>query len=120
MSRKLVLSPTDLLHLPAPDSPACRFLRKIVPHGIGATANFYGVEGFHLKDVLGIVAVTLPGAISTRPIVADVEIRGDLTRGMSVFDARWVTKTRPNIDLAMGVDLQVVHEYMDRILRQTG
>ena len=90
-----------------------------MPHGIGATSNFYGVEGFHLKDVLGIVAVALPGAISTRPIVADVETRGELTKGMTVFDVRGVNKARPNVDLAMGVDLQVVRDYMDRILRQT-
>ena len=35
------------------------FLRQIVPFGIRATSNLYGIEGFHLKDVLGVFA--LPG-----------------------------------------------------------
>ena len=60
VSRKLLFSSADLLELPSPDSRACRFLRQIVSHGIGATSNLYGIEGFHLKDVIGIAAVALP------------------------------------------------------------
>jgi inosine-uridine nucleoside N-ribohydrolase len=113
--RKLVFSPSDLLQLPNPESRACRFLRAIVPFGIGATSNLLGVEGFYLKDVLGVAAVALPGAISTRPMAVDVETRGELTRGMSVVDAR--PGAKPNVDLAVGVDVQAVRDYMARILR---
>jgi inosine-uridine nucleoside N-ribohydrolase len=74
------------------------------------------VEGFHLKDVLGVAAVALPGAISTRPMAVDVETRGELTRGMSVVDAR-PAAAKPNVDLAVGVDVQAVRDYMARILR---
>jgi inosine-uridine nucleoside N-ribohydrolase len=119
VTRKMVLAPAELLELPAPESRACRFLRQIVPFAIGATSNLYGVEGFHLKDVLGVAAVALPGALSTRSMVADVETRGELTRGMSVFDARWVTRERPNVDLADGADLHAVRNYIDRVLRLT-
>ncbi|HXG13181.1 MAG TPA: nucleoside hydrolase, partial [Gemmataceae bacterium] len=116
VSRKLVLSPTDLLELPRPDSPTCRFLRKIVPFGIGATSNLYGIEGFHLKDVAAIAALALPGALSTRPTVVDVETRGELTRGMSVIDTRWTTRAKPNVDLAIGIDVAAVRKYMEEIL----
>lgn len=117
VSRKLVLSPTELLDLPGGDSPTGRFLRKVVPFGIGATSNLYGIEGFHLKDVLGIAAVALPGALSTRPVVVDVETRGELTRGMSVFDTRWVNKDKPNADVAVGVDVAAVRRYMEQTLQ---
>jgi inosine-uridine nucleoside N-ribohydrolase len=119
VTRKLVFSPSDLLHLPAPESRACRFLRRIVPFGIGATASLYGIEGFHLKDVLGVAALVLPGAVSTKPMVVDVETRGELTRGMSIVDVRWTCREKPNVDLAVGVDVEAVREYMDRILRLT-
>jgi inosine-uridine nucleoside N-ribohydrolase len=119
VTRKLVLAPGELLDLPSPGSRACRFLRQIVPYGIGATSNLYGVEGFHLKDVFGVAAVALPGALSTRPMAVDVETRGELTRGMSVFDTRWVSMAKPNVDLAVGVDLQAVRDYMNRVLRLT-
>jgi inosine-uridine nucleoside N-ribohydrolase len=116
VTRKLVLSPTDLLQLPAPDSRTCAFLRQIVPFGIRATAGLYGIEGFHLKDVLGVAAAVLPGAVSVKPMSVDVETRGELTRGMSVVDARWGGAVRPNVDLAVGVDIEAVRRYLERIL----
>ncbi len=117
-TRKLLFSPRDLFELPGPDSPACNFLRQLVPHAIGATASLYGIEGFHLKDVLAIVALTHPEALTLRPTVVDVETRGELTRGMSVVDVRWACTEKPNVDLAVGVDVQAVREYMERILRR--
>jgi inosine-uridine nucleoside N-ribohydrolase len=116
VTRKLVLSPTNLLQLPAPDSRTCQFLRQIVPFGIRATAGLYGIEGFHLKDVLGIAAAVLPGAVSSKPMPVDVEIRGELTRGMSVVDTRWGSPARPNVDLAVGVDVEAVRRYMENTL----
>jgi inosine-uridine nucleoside N-ribohydrolase len=118
-TNKLVFSPSDLLELPASDSRTCRFLRQIVPFGIGANSNLFGVEGFHLKDVLGVVAVALPGALTTRPLAVDVETRGELTRGMSVVDLRTGRSPAPNVELATGVDTAAVHQYMDRVLRQS-
>jgi inosine-uridine nucleoside N-ribohydrolase len=117
--RKIVLAPTDLLELPDLDSPACRFLRQIVPFGIGATSNLYGIEGFHLKDVLGVVALSRPGVITTKPMVVDVETRGELTRGMSVVDARPLLNAKSNVDLGMGVDVTAVHEYIEAMIRPT-
>jgi inosine-uridine nucleoside N-ribohydrolase len=118
VTRKFVLSPGDLLEMP-PDSRTCRFLRQIAPFGIGATSNLYGIEGFHLKDVLGIVAVSQPGVVNTRPLPVDVETRGDLTRGMSVIDSRPGRREAPNVDLAVGVDVEAVRQYVDNVLRRT-
>src|SRR6185369_6167301 len=114
--RKIVFSPSDLLNLPNPESRTSRFLSKIVPHAIRTTAGLYGIEGFHLKDVLGGVALTLPAALSAKPAVADVEIEGELTRGMSVLDMRWNCTTRPNVDLTMAVDVAMVREYITSTL----
>lgn len=115
-TRKLLFSPSDLLELPAPDSRACRFLRQIVPFGIGATSNMYGIEGFHLKDVLGIIAISLHGALTTKPAVVNVETRGELTRGMSVFDMRRGRKDTPNVELVTDVDIAAAREYIHRTL----
>lgn len=116
VTRKLLFSPTDLYHLPAPDSSTGKFLSKIVPFGIGATSNMYGIEGFHLKDVLGVAALSLPSAVTTRPMVVDVETRGELTRGMAVFDQRHGGRDRPNVDLAVDVDVNAVRSYLKRTL----
>src|SRR4029077_7786951 len=106
----------DLLELPAPGSRTCRFLRKIVPYAIGATSNLYGIEGFHLEDVLGIVALSQPQALTSRPAAVDVDTRGEVPRGMSVIDSRTETRSEPNVDMATKVDVAAVRKYMDQML----
>jgi inosine-uridine nucleoside N-ribohydrolase len=112
VTRKLIFSPTDLLELPNPDSRTCQFLRKIVPYGIRATSNLYGIEGLHLKDVLGVVAIAVPAAVSSEPHFVDVETRGDLTRGMTVVDTRPNRTAAANVRLATGVAVAEAREYI--------
>jgi inosine-uridine nucleoside N-ribohydrolase len=120
VTRKLIFSPSDLLELPAPDSPTCMFLRKIVPYGIRASSNLYGIEGFHLKDVLGVALVALPPKFTLEPVHTDVEVRGELTRGMSVIDTRPTPAAPPNVELVTGMDVVGVRDYIHRILGRTG
>ncbi len=112
VTRKIVFSPSDLLRLPADGPRAPAFLRRTVPHGISATAGLYGTEGFYLQDVLGVVAAARPEALTTKPVFADVETRGELTRGMCVFDARWSSKAKPNVEVATSVDAGAVRKYL--------
>jgi inosine-uridine nucleoside N-ribohydrolase len=116
--RKLIFSPSDLLGLPAPESRVSQFLRKIVPFGIRASSNLYGIEGFHLKDVLGVAALVLPKALTTQSVYADIELRGELTRGALVVDSRPRPAARPNVDLVTEVDVVAVRDYIFRTLSQ--
>jgi inosine-uridine nucleoside N-ribohydrolase len=118
VTHKVVFSPSELMQMTEADSRACRFLRKVVPHAIAPTASLYGVEGTYLQDVFGLLALTQPGAVSTRSVAADVETRGELTRGMSVIDARWGGVAKPNVELAVGVDAAAVRQYVQRTLAQ--
>jgi inosine-uridine nucleoside N-ribohydrolase len=117
-TRKALFSPADLLQLAGLETRPARFLGQIVPHGIAPTASLYGVEGMYLPDVLGPLVLTYRGAVSTRSVPADVETRGELTRGMSVIDVRWSSGARPNVELAVGVDLQALRQYVQRTLSQ--
>jgi len=116
VTRKMIFSPTELLQLPADDSSSCRFLRQMVPHGLRTTSSVYGTEGIYLQDLLAPLALLQPGLLTTRPVYADVEIRGELTRGMSLFDVRWGCPHRPNVDLATQVDTTAVRQSLKRIL----
>lgn len=116
VTRKLLFAPTELLSLPDGESRTTRFLRQIVPQGIAGAASHYGIEGFYLQDVLGLVPLVMPSALTTRPVAVDVELRGELTRGMSVFDVRWGVPAKPNVELATSVDVAAVRQYIQRIL----
>jgi len=116
-TRKLVFSPSDLLELPNADSRTCKFLRQIVPFGIRASSNLYGIEGFHLKDVLGVVAASLPGIATGSEHHVDVETRGELTRGMMVVDTRPQPAGPPNARVITDVSVGEVRQYIDRVLK---
>jgi inosine-uridine nucleoside N-ribohydrolase len=119
VTRKVIFSPSDLLELPAPESSTCRFLRQIVPHGIRMSSNLYGIEGFHLHDVLGVLAVALPNLFTTKAMAVDVETRGELTRGALVVDARPETEAAANVDLALAIEVGPVRDYIQRVLKNT-
>jgi inosine-uridine nucleoside N-ribohydrolase len=119
VTRKLIFSPTQLLDLTAPGSRACRFLRQIIPHGIRMSSNLYGIEGFCLNNALGIAALSVPAVLTTRQMPIDIETRGELTRGMSVVDARREQTEPPNVDLAVGVEPAPVREYIEQTLQLT-
>jgi inosine-uridine nucleoside N-ribohydrolase len=116
VSRKLVLSPTDLLKLADANTPAVRFLQRIVPPGFSSTASLFGTEGFYLQDVVGVATLTMPSLVTSRPVAVDVEVRGELTRGMSVVDVRWACTERPNADLVTEVDLHGIRQYILALL----
>jgi inosine-uridine nucleoside N-ribohydrolase len=114
--RKVLFSPTDLLGESSALSPAYHFLRQIVPFGIAATSNLYGIEGFCLKDVLGIAAASQPTAVHAKPMHVDVELQGELTRGMSVFDRRSWANVKPNVNVVVEVDYKDVRQYIRQVL----
>lgn len=115
--RKVIFSPSDLLELPSPECRVSKFLRQIVPFGIRACSNLYGIEGFHMKDVMGVVTKVLPQAIGTRSVFVDVETRGELTRGMSIIDTRPKPAHAPNVELVTSVDVNLVRQYIFNTLR---
>lgn len=117
VTRKLILSPTELLDLPNPTSRTCTFLRQIVPYALRASMSLYGIEGFHLKDVLGIAAVALPGSVSTQPKYVEIETRGEFTRGMSVVDDRRNPAGPPNVQLGVGAAIGEIRQYIERTLK---
>jgi inosine-uridine nucleoside N-ribohydrolase len=116
VTRKLLFAPTELLSLPGSESRMTRFLRRIVPQGIAGAASVYGVEGFYLQDVLGLIPLVMPQALTTRAAAVDVELTGELTRGMSVVEQRWGATAKHNVELATGVDVSAVRQYIQRIL----
>jgi inosine-uridine nucleoside N-ribohydrolase len=119
VSRKLIFSPGDLrLFDEAADTALVNLLRRVVPSALAPTAGRYGVEGVYLDAVVGLAALVKPEVFGIRAVPAEVETRGELTRGMSVFDVRWAAPNRPNIDLVTDVDVTAVRKYVVRTLSQ--
>jgi inosine-uridine nucleoside N-ribohydrolase len=116
VTRKMVFSPNDIRHLGALETRTAAFLKRVVPMLLAPTAGLYGIEGAYVADALAVAFLSRPTAFTLKAVPADVETRGELTRGMSVFDTRWSSQARPNIDLATGLDVSAIRHYTHHVL----
>lgn len=116
VTRKLVFSPNDIRHLGSLETRTAAFLKRVVPMLLAPTAGLYGIEGAYVADALAVAYLSKPTAFTLKTVAADVETRGELTRGMSVFDTRWSTQARPNIDLVTALDVSALRHYFHQVL----
>jgi len=92
----------DLLNQ-LPDETTCvgRFLRKILPPAFRGYRQQFGLEGIHVHDTITLMSVIHPDLFTTREMAGDVETRGEVTAGMTVFDRRRVPEWRNNMEVAV-------------------
>lgn len=111
----------DLLdRLPDESTRAGRFLRKTLPFLFRAHRQVLGLEGVHLHDAVALAAVVHPELFEVEMVAADVELSGELTTGMTVFDRRPVPEWRPNMHVAVSVDVAGVQDFILRSLSAAG
>ncbi|MEK6234789.1 MAG: nucleoside hydrolase [Planctomycetales bacterium] len=106
--------------LPGEDTRAGAFLRKILPFAFRSHHQELGLEGVHLHDAVTMAAAALPDLFTFEEMIGDVETRGDLTRGMTVFDRRTRPDAQPNIDVACEMDVDDVFNFILASLRHAG
>ncbi len=93
------------------------FLSKTMPFALRESRNQLGREGVLLPEVVGLAAITTPRLFDRQSVHIDVEVSGELTRGMAVFDRRGIVRKHPNIDVLSGVDTVGVRDYVTRLVR---
>jgi len=94
-----------------------QLLEWTLPFALRASRQHLGLEGVRLPGVVALCAITQPQLFQREPMCVDVELSGELTRGMTVFDRRGIAKWQTNIEVVTGVDIQGVLDYMTRIIR---
>jgi purine nucleosidase len=79
-------------------------LRRILPFLYRAYHQQLGQESVFLHDVVALAAVLEPELFEFEEMAGDVETRGELTLGATVFDRRENSRWLPNMDVAVGMD----------------
>lgn len=97
-------------------TPLAEFLGKVLPYAFRAHHEQLGLEGFRLHDVTALAAISRPELMQTEAMSLDIETRGELTRGMTVFDRRGIDQWQANIDVVRQVDAQGVLDYFTQVL----
>jgi inosine-uridine nucleoside N-ribohydrolase len=116
VTTQLVLTFDWLDQLPPESTRVGKFLRKIFPYAFRAHRQALGLEGIFAEAVMGLAAVAHPELFETREMEVDVETQGDVTAGATVFDRRQGVAWRANAEVAVGVDLAGLKDYLLRQL----
>ncbi|MFM2096214.1 MAG: hypothetical protein RIS70_3338 [Planctomycetota bacterium] len=114
VSRQMSMNLSFLEQLPSENTRAGRLLRKIVPFMFRAYRQNLGQESIHLHDIFAYLAAVQPGLFHMHDMNCDIETRGELTTGQTVFDRRRYGNSRGNMEVAVEVD---VAGAMDCLLR---
>lgn len=120
ITRQLALSLDFLDDLPTEFTRAGAFLRRVVPFAYRAYRQQLGFESIYLHDAVALLATLHPEAFETQEMAGDVETTGLLTCGTTVFDRRPRPQWRPNMEVAVNVDVAAVHDGLLRCLRNAG
>ena len=120
VSNRLVLGFDFLTQMPEETTRVGRFVRKILPPAFRAYRQESALEGIHVHDSITLVAVTNPELFVTQEMAGDVEVRGEITLGATVFDRRRVPAWRHNMEVAVDMDVHKVAQQILRNLAQAG
>ncbi len=111
----------DFLHeLPDEMTRVGKLLRRIIPPAFRAFRQESGIEGIHAHDSVALLSVLHPELFVTEEMAGDVETKGDLTTGATVFDRRRIPVWRRNMEVAVDLDPAKVTQQIIRNLAQAG
>lgn len=120
VTNKILLTFDFLNQVPSEETRVGRLLRKVLPPAYRVYRQEWGLEGIHAHDTVGLLAVSDPDLFTTQEMAGDVEIKGDLTRGATVFDRRRVPAWRCNMEVAVEVEVAQLHDQLLRNLANAG
>jgi inosine-uridine nucleoside N-ribohydrolase len=109
-----------LQQLPPETTRVGKLLRKIIPPALRAFRQESGIEGIHVHDCVTLVAATDPVWFSAEEVAGDVETKGDITAGATVFDRRRIPIWRRNMEVIVDMELPRVVEQIVRALALAG
>ena len=80
-------------------------LGQIIPHFCRSTRQQLGRETISFQAVLPILMLLEPMLFEWEEMAVDVETGGEITRGMTVVDRRAPRQWRPNMEVAVRIDV---------------
>ena len=106
--------------LPGESTRTGYFLKQILPHAFRAFRQQLGCESITLNDAVGALLLLEPQLFKSKTMACDVEIEGQLTRGVLVIDRRVPSESRPNVNVVTEVDRERAQQYIVDQLTMSG
>jgi purine nucleosidase len=120
VTQRVAFAMDVLDELPPDTSGAGRFLRRILPYSFRAHHQELGRESIYLHGAVALLAIVQPELFETVEMAGDVETRGDLTAGATVFDRRAAPLWLHNMEVAREIDAAAAKDCIVRGLVEAG
>ncbi len=117
ISSKVVFRYDLLDHLPDAKTNRGRVLRTLFPAALLASHERLGIEGLIAPEAVAVAMMLHPEFFTTERLYCDVEISGELTRGMTVIDRRRTSPHQPNMDVVVDINTEATLDYLIRGLK---
>ncbi len=114
VTRETILSLDLFNELPAVETRSGQFLHHVLHHMFRAHRAHLGLEGIQLHDAVAVVAALQPELFQTIPLHGEVETKGKLTSGLTIFDRRSTSRDRANMEVAIHADSNMVKQCIIR------
>lgn len=120
ITRQLSLAMDVIDELPVATLATGRLLRQMLTFSFRAHHQVLGQESISLNGVAALLYLLHPELFETAEMAGDVETRGDLTKGATIFDRRIKRNWLPNMDVATEVDATAARDCIVRGLQAAG
>lgn len=120
VTRKVPITLELVEQLPDETTRAGAILNKLITFLFRYFRQKHGLESIFLHDVVALAAAVHPELFQMTEMACDVETRGELTMGATVFDRRPNRIERANTEVAVDVDAAAVRDYIIRALHRAG
>ena len=120
VTNQVVFSLDFIDQMPEETTSAGRLMRSLLPFAFRVYRQTWGLEGIFLSDAVALMAAMHPELFETEYMAGDVEINGELTSGVTVFDRRPAPQWRSNMEVATEVDASAVKDVILRGMHHAG
>ena len=102
--------------LPEESTSVGCFLRRVVPYLFRSYHQPLGLETVQIHDAIALLQLLEPELFELEACAGDVEVKGQLTRGMTVFEKRHGRNAPHNLEVARVVDASAARQAVIKYL----
>ncbi len=102
--------------LPDETNSVGAFLRRVVPYLFRSYHQQLGLETVQIHDAIALLQLLEPELFELEAWAVDVEVKGELTRGMTVFEKRRSRNPAHNLEVARVVDVSAARQAVIKCL----
>jgi len=117
VTNKAIFSFQDIDKLEKFNGKVSKIVAPLLRFFARANHEIFGFEGAPLHDALAVSYVIDKKILNTKFLHVDIETYSELTRGQTVVDVYGVTEKKPNVNVALEIDLEKFKDLIFRAIK---